>query len=420
MKLTLAENLDLAWGRYIALAITVLTLPSILQWSKIPIDGSFLWLALYTLILLCFLKLKTEFYDISNDKNIRFVLLYLSWNIVCIIRGTTVASNYWEWKNLVGTSLVLLLPISIYAFTNTLVVQLILKYWIKFALPAFFLFLPFFTDGDALGRYLVPISFMALFLPLLTKKWKIIVLCFSAIVIIGALDARSSVIKFSICIVFSLIYYARNIISLKIIRFARIFLLFIPILLFYLGSAGIFNIFNIDDYYKADLSTTVNKKGTAEHEDLKADTRTGLYEEVLTSALKHDYVWLGRTPARGNESQLFGEVLAEQLKTGKMERFSNEVSVLNIFTWTGTIGVILYFLLFFQASYLAIIKSNSLTMRIIGLFVAFRWLYAWIEDFSDFDLSFIILWLLIGMCYSNSFRKMNDNQFKYWIRAILN
>jgi hypothetical protein len=129
-------------------------------------------------------------------------------------------------------------------------------------------------------------------------------------------------------------------------------------------------------------------------------------------------VLFGRTPARGNDSNLFGLHQLRELKTGKKERYANEVSILNIFTWTGLIGVILYFFVFLKASYLAVVKSNSFFMKLLGLFVAFRWVYAFIEDFSNFNLYYIFLWIMIGMCFSKEFREMNDEEIKYWVEGL--
>jgi hypothetical protein len=54
----------------------------------------------------------------------------------------------------------------------------------------------------------------------------------------------------------------------------------------------------------------------------------------------------------------------------------------------------------------------------MGINVAFRWAYGWVEDFSVFDLSNIFLWIMIGMCFSESFRKMNDKEIKIWVLGI--
>ncbi len=83
-------------------------------------------------------------------------------------------------------------------------------------------------------------------------------------------------------------------------------------------------------------------------------------------------------------------------------------------------GVILYFLVFSKASYLAIFRSNNTMIKIIGLYISFRWTYAWVEDFSRFDLSYFFLWVMIGMCFSKSFREMNNADMKIWVLGIFN
>ncbi len=404
--------------KVISFAILLITLSSFNQWSSLPLGNTFMWWAIYSFILYIFYKGKYYYYDSANDKNIVAIKWYLIWNIICVVRGFAVAENYWEWKNLVQMSMVLLLPLSIYVTTNEVVLQSIIKIWLKYALPCFFLFAPFFSIGDAIGAYLSPIGFLLLFFPILSKKWKIIVLFFAFIVIFGDLDARSNVIKIGIPLLFSLIYYIRIHIINKIFEVARLLLIAAPILLFFLGVSGIFNVFKIDEYVTGDYKTTVVEEGASREANLTDDTRTALYVEVLSSAIKYDYIVFGRTPARGNESTIFGAEMMEALQTDKMERFSNEVSVLNIFTWTGVIGVILYFMVFYWASYMAVNRSKSKIMKIIGLVVAFRWSYAWVEDFSEFNLSYFFLWGMIGMCLSNTFREMTDEGIKEWIKGV--
>jgi hypothetical protein len=96
------------------------------------------------------------------------------------------------------------------------------------------------------------------------------------------------------------------------------------------------------------------------------------------------------------------------------ERLSNEVNILNIFTWTGVIGVILYSSIFFIASGLAINQSNNIYCKVLGVFISFKWAYGWVEDFSRFDINWITTWLLIGMCFSKSIRAKSNDEFKAW------
>ncbi len=151
-------------------------------------------------------------------------------------------------------------------------------------------------------------------------------------------------------------------------------------------------------------------------QDVVADTRTFLYVEVLESALNNNYWLAGRSPARGNDSVTFGEAAAEL--TGRYERLSNEIGLANVFTWTGVIGVILYFLMFFRASFLAVNKSRNIYTKMIGIYVAFRWLFSWVEDINNFTLNYFMLMVMIGLCFSFSFRNMTDQEVAIWARGI--
>lgn len=400
----------------LSLLILVIIIPSVAQWTTLPIGNTYVWWFTYALCLIFFVKGKKLFFDISNNRNLTLLYLYLAWNILCIIRGLFVADNYWEFKNLVSTTMFLLLPLSIFTFTHKEIVQKVITIWFKFALPLFLLFY-FYLESTAYGIYLFPISFLMLFFPILTKKWKLIIGLLTLFVLFVDISARSNVIKFLLPVFFVCLYFFRNK-SIKFIKTSRLFLLYSPIVFFILGVFYSFNIFKMDEYINDDFNVSKSVNGELSNESLKTDTRSLLYTEVLDSALKNEYIIFGRTPARGNDSYTFGDILSFTLNTNKNERFSNEVSILNIFTWTGLIGVISYFLVFLRCSYLAVNRSNNIYIKIIGLYIAFRWSSAWVEDFSRFNISNIFLWLIIGMCFSKSFRVMNNNEMKYWVRGI--
>lgn len=407
--------ISLQQRKILTLLLFLIAVETISPWSTIPVGTTFLWWAINTVTLFALLVAKPKFYESNNNSTNLVIFIYLFWNLSCIVRGAFIAENYWEWKNLVTMSFVLLLPLILYISTHRLLVQALFTQYIKYILPAFLLVM-FIISRAAWGIFLIPISILILFLPLLTKKWQITIVCISLFAATASFGARSTVIKFTVPILLTALFYLRPLIGPKLLGLGRLLLLGLPIVLLILGLSGLFNVFKIDQYVKGNVYT--NSTSNGEKEDLTADTRTGLYAEVLASAIKNNYLWWGRTPARGNDSLLFGEEIEAQTNTGKYERFSNEVSILNVFTWTGLIGVILYFLIFIRASYLAIHKSKSWYMKLLGLYLCFRWAYAWVEDFSNFDLSYILLWILIGMCFSTSFRSMTDGEFKYWVRGI--
>lgn len=399
--------------------LLMLTVSYAMTFTSLNLLPYTLWMLISVITILLIIVLKPKYFNTEDLPLIWPIRLYLIWNMISVIRGVFIAENYWEWKNLVSIAVVMMVPLFVYISTNKEFVQQIVKFWLKYALLVFLLFLPFITSSDFYGRYFVIIMFLLLFLPILSTQWKIFVLFFTLLVFSAGLEARSTIIRFGMSGLLGLLYYIRFFMKEWIFKVLHTLLMLLPILLLVLGIFNVFNVFKMDQYLDGHYTVVSTVAGKTGKESLTSDTRTFIYIENIKSALKHDYILQGRTPANGYDSNHFGGFVQWELHTGKKVRFASEVSILNVFLWTGLIGVILYFLVFLRASYLAIYKSNSFFMKIIGLFVAFRWSYAFVEDFTKFELLYIFLWITIGMCYSTAFRKMNDDEFKEWVLGLL-
>lgn len=407
-------------SRIIPYTILGITLYTVLPYPKPSvkvidlINVTFFWWIVQFYILFLFWQGRKYFFNKNQKRIMVWVHFYLLWNVFSLSRGLFIAETYWDWKALVANVMALMLPIVAYSATNTTLLQAVIQKYIKYALPLFLVFFVLIAS-DAYGFYLVPISFLVLFFPIIKKPWRWIVLGVGLFVIIADVTARSNVIKFGVPIVLSLLYYFRHVLSSKIFEIVRLMLIVAPILFFTLAVYGDFNVLKMDEYIKGDYTEIrTDYKGEEVVDNLKADSRTFLYIEVLQTAKVYDSWWIGRSPARGNISEYFGE--GDMNKRG--ERLGNEVGILNVFTWTGLVGVFLYFMVFYKASYMAINKSNNIFSKIIGLFVAFRWLYAWVEDVNNFSLNTFFLWIMIGMCFSESFRKMTNQEFRLWVWGI--
>lgn len=409
-------------SHFLPLSALLLAVYSVLPYMKpgVPmvstLNNTTLWWAVSAMILVAFFLSKYYFFDRRNADNMLIIWIYLLWNAMCIVRGMFVAEIYWDWKGLIGNTMALILPVVIFSATNKMVVQSLLAFYIKYALPLFLL-LGLIIRTDAFGFYLIPVSFLLFFLPVLTKRQKIIILSATIIVLVSDLGARSNVIKFGMPFIILMVYYFRNMITVKMIETVRIVLFIIPFLFFALGVSGVFNVFNTSEYLKGDFTSMgVDGEGNRVEQDMMVDTRTFIYREVLESAVNNNYWLLGRTPARGNDSDTFGVIEAEL--TGRDERLSNEIGLANVFTWTGIVGVILYFLIFSRASFLAVNKSRNIYAKMLGVYVAFRWLYSWIEDINNFTLNYFMLMVMLGLCFSHSFRNMTDQEVTIWARGI--
>lgn len=391
---------------------------SISQWSIVPLGNTtIMWIVNFAIVFII-LAYKKRYFKPINKKDYLIITIYFIWLIFGIVRGIFVVENYWEWKQLFEGILSLSLPILVYVFVNPIILKNILKFWFRYAFPIFFLFIYWVLPRDIYHYYLGPVLVMACFLPILKKKWQFIFFALLILMIFADFGARSQIIKSVAAILMSVAYLFGKYMSEKILKITHWFLYILPIFLIVLGISGVFNVFE-------DFSTVTEKfisgnKSINERKsnEMSADTRTFIYVEVIESALKNDYVIMGRTPARGNDSVAFGEFNAEELKTGKYERHSNEVCFPNIFTWLGLIGMILYCLIYLQSSYLALYKSKNLFMKLIGVYIAFRFLLGWIEDFNRFDISNIALWMVIAMGFSVEFRRMNNQEFILWVKSV--
>ena len=232
--------------------------------------------------------------------------------------------------------------------------------------------------------------------------------------------ARSQVIKSIVVLLVAVGIYFRSYITLKMLKLVHWICYIGPIVLLILGLSGTFNIFEGLSSNKGKYIERKFVNGQVVEEDISADTRTFIYVEVIQSALKHNYVIWGRTPARGNDSMYFGAFQAEKLKTGKYERHANELCHINVFTWLGLIGVVLYSLIYLRSSYLSVYHSNNIYIKFIGCFIAFRWAYGWVEDLNNFSIMNISLWMLIAMGISVKFRKMSNLDMRQWVQNIFN
>lgn len=403
---------------YLLFALT--SVASILVHTSLDFNVTYFWWSVDFVLLLLMLHLKRIYYNPENNMKLIWpVLFFLIWNGISMIRGGFAAEYYWDWKQLIANGMVLFIPLSIYIFTNPVFVQNLIRFWLKYALFAFFVLIPFIVYSDVYGRYLAPVLLLLLILPILPRRWQIITLIFTFLVLTAGFDARSNVLRFMAAMALGMVFYFRWFIKEWAMKTLHTVFMILPAILLVLAMTNTFNIFKMDEYIKGDYTVESTLYGESTTEKLTSDTRTFLYIEVIESAIKNHYVLLGRTPARGYNSLYFGDTTAYDLGTDRMERYSSEVAIHNIFTWTGVIGVILYFLVFFRASFLAVYRSNNHFIKVIGLFVAFRWMYAFVEDFTTFDINYLVIWVLIGMCYSAGFRTMTNDQFKKWVKEML-
>lgn len=395
-----------------------LTLVCALEWAQINAVSLYVTWA----IQLCYLVVAFSAYEANRfeAKDNSLLTIYFVWVFLSIVRGALfyTLGNYWIWKNWFYGSFDVLLPALIYLYARPEILSSILRTWLKYVPFLLICLLPFVPRG-AYHFFLGPIYIVAFFWPLYSGKWKVIILLLMLLMLGADFTARSQVVKAGFVLFFSLLYLKRRFVSQALLKWMHWIFYILPLTLLFLGLTGRFNV--LEDVFSDEsiVVTKIDRDGKVVKEDLSSDTRTFIYIEVISSAIKHDYVWAGRTPARGNDSAFFGTFNAEELKTGLYERHSNEAGLPSLFTWLGLIGLILISLIYLRSSYLALYHSNNIYIKILGCFVAFRWSYGWIEDMYGFTPMILGLYMIMAMCMSKTFRRMNDFEMKGWLLGLV-
>lgn len=364
-----------------------------------------------SIIILIFLVIKNKWFT-DTPKYIK--ALYIFWMIVIIVnifRGFFVAKDYWDWKFLMLTSFAFsLIPLAFFLGNNLNHAKTIIKMVIKYIFPLGFMLIPLslITTEELYPRIMIMVSLFVLFIPFVKRKWKLLIIIVSLVSLFIALGFRTNIIKISLSYLILGSYYFIGLNKKFRLNLFRLTLFAIPPLLIVSSIIFNFNIFNEFSRLKSYYITT--NKG--EVENLVVDTRTFLYVEVLSQLNFTDSYILGESAAGYYESKAFynsgGAIMGK--------RYGSEVGILNIMLRYGLLGVISYFLMLYAVSYLSINNSNNDLSKLIGLFIASRWVISFFEEFTQFDINFLFFWMIIGLVSSTAFRKMNNEEIKNYLK----
>ena len=350
---------------------------------------------------------------VNRDKAFRPlpIMLWMALLVVSCVLGCFYCRDYWDWKQFINKIIAYTVCVAALTACQPDVLQKLLNYLYKY-IWVLFLLLVLVMTSTGIGKFLIPFSFLALFYPLLNPKSKWSIWIALVLTIVLGTDSRSDILKMLVCVLLG-IFMTHQRFHRYMKKWYWLFFV-LPFVLFMLAANHTFNIFEVGN-------NLIDVEESGSNLDL-SDTRTLLYEEVIASALERHTVYFGVTPAGTYRSEWlirnmdFSDIMGD-IHYG--ERGGTESSVLNVFLHFGVLGVIIYLLLFLSASYLAINKSNSIYMILIGFYVAFRFMMGWVEDIINLDVNMFLLWAMIGMCYSPAFREMTDEEFCDWFDGVL-
>lgn len=255
-----------------------------------------------------------------------------------------------------------------------------------------------FTD---VAHILYPISLFLLLTPYVSKIWRIFLIAVALFSFFYDISVRSNVLLLSLSVILILLYfiskYNYQIKFRKITWFASFIL---PIIFLFLGISGRYN------FFAELMSSDVNISGGSKNRAYMVDSRTAVYEDVF-----HSF--------KGAESLLFGNSPVTKIKTRmnimerKEGRNRTESGFLNILYFYGIVGILCYMCLSIYASYLAISHSNNKLATLVGLYVAFKFIFIFIEEPSIT----MTTYFAIGLCLNPMFRNAEEDEVKQILRG---
>ena len=272
------------------------------------------------------------------------------------------------------------------------------KVWTKYFVLVFvFFMLPLVNPFNWEIEYL-PACVLMLFWNML--KWKdkalIIILILMNIMIGGQ---RSQIVRMAFYILITLMFFT-PLIKAKVAKVINLVLYVIPLLFLYLAAFSDFNVFR-------DSGKFIGEDTEVAGENINDDTRTFLYVETITSSLDKDYYLLGRSPASGYDSPSF-EMRNNVVGFTRL----SEVCILNVYTWTGIFGLILFMCIYIYTSFRCLYKSNNRYMRMVGLAISISWLMNWFAN-SNYSICayHTIIYMLMGLSLNDHLLSLNDKEF---------
>lgn len=256
------------------------------------------------------------------------------------------------------------------------------------------------------GGYTSLLYIFVLFLPNINIFKKIILLFLWFISLTFDITDRTHWLMMIGSMLLAIISYSN--LSLKFSKLNNIIrkLLFIAPFVMVISIFTSLNIFNLSE--------------SKEFEDMQGDeienvdTRTGLYEEVLTDQ-GGEFSWIFGKSFIGK----YNSSLAESYGLIKLNRIGCEVGILEMFIRGGLIYVFIIAVLFFKISKKGITESSNKFTKIMSFFILLYWIVFFIELQMSSGNWTIALWMAFGLILNNEIRAMDDDKIKIWSKKCI-
>lgn len=333
---------------------------------------------------------------------------YSIYSFFILFHSFFIAESYEQWRYLITVFMpMLFLPVVSVIASKEESISQIFRVLLKVCLPLSFLIL-FYGKSASLENvsfvyYSGFIYLLILFIPFLSTKWKIIVIIASLISFGYNLSNRSNLLNIIVSYSLVLIYYLLPFKKYLFNR-ARLFFFILPIIGFFLILVMNVNIWTVIQSYN---------KITLQIEDgnlsFTQDSRTGIYNDAFNHLNSNKWGWLIGVSAVDIHETMLADYI-DGYFNGRLG--GSESGFLSFLLFGGIPYVILFLLLSYKSSSNAALRSNSIFLKMLAAFLAFRWMFTFIETPMGLQFSWIINFLLIGFCMNPALLRFTDNDIQ--------
>ncbi|WP_171036958.1 hypothetical protein [Maribacter algarum] len=334
------------------------------------------------------------------------LILLLGWNILGVLRSILTRDG--SMITIIGnvfTSLSLLVPFVIIFSISNRSIKMMNDLFVRLMLVGIPLFLVFYilSGGSATQTQLQisflllqPIVFLILLLPFQNKK--IVLLVLLAVILLFYISSKTSIRTMMIReILHFLALFAVYLVQRFRVKIILVLALFSIITPFVLLQQGIVT-------GESPFEKYLSKSSDDEY---SVDTRTFLYKEVYIDLIDTNRMLIGKGANGRYYSDYFSTVEGDS-----PIRLNIEVGVLGILLKGGIIALLLNLILFISAIYLAFFRSNNTLVISLGFILLVHTVLLFVENVISYSTYNFTIWFFVGICFSNKFRRLTDDQIK--------
>jgi len=211
-------------------------------------------------------------------------------------------------------------------------------------------------------------------------------------------------INIFVAFLISLSYHTGRIVYAPVLRFAKNILLVLPVVFLLLGAFQIINIFAyIQDSRNVSISNSSGKV-----QEVFVDSRTSIYSDVLLELSKQNAFLFGLGGVGRTETSLADITYNNFSEIYKEGRIATESGMLNFLQWGGIFSVLAYTFLFYRASSLALNYSRNWFCKALAVWIAYKFMFSFIDDVLIYNNNTLALMLSFGMCFNRKLRSKTD------------